>query len=59
MNMNDDTQKENIIISSFDGVKDISVSKFNYFRLLEPEDSIFCVSGIESCCLSSKGIDPY
>ena len=58
MNMNDDTQKEMIIIPSFRGVEDVSVGKFSCFELLGLEVSILGSQGIESCCFSSKGIDP-
>ena len=57
MNMNDDTQKEMIIIPSFRGVEDISLGKSNCFELLGLEDSIFGSQRIESCCFSSKGIE--
>ena len=59
MNMNDDTQKEKIIIPNFGGAKDVSIGKSNYFELLGFEDSILGSQGIEFCCFNSKGIDPY
>ena len=40
MNMDDDTQKEKIIIPSFRGAEDVSVDKSNCFELLGPEDLI-------------------
>ena len=40
MNMVDNTQKEKIIIPSFGGAEDVSVGKFNCFKLLGLEDSI-------------------
>ena len=57
MNMDDDTQKKKIIIPSFGGGEDVSVSKSNCFKLLGPENSILGSQGIESCCFSSKRKD--
>ena len=56
--MDDDTQKEKIVITSFRGVEDVFVGKSSCFELLRPEDSILCSQWIESRCFSSKGIDP-
>ena len=55
MYIDDDTQKEKIIIPSLGGVADISVSRSSCFQLLKLENSILVENGIESCCSSSKG----
>ena len=58
MYINDDTQKEKIIIPSLGGVEDVFVSRSSYFQLLELEDSILVEKEIKSCCFGSKEIDP-
>ena len=55
--MHDDTQKEKIIIPSFEGAEDVPEGKSSYFKLMGPEDSILGSQGIESCCFSSKKIE--
>ena len=57
MNMDNDTQKEKIIIPSFGGGEDVFVSKSSYFELLGHEDSILGSRGIESCCFNFKGVE--
>ena len=59
MYINDDTQKEKTIIPSLGGVEDVFVGRSNCFHLLEPEYLILVKKRIESCCSSSKGIDPW
>ena len=58
MYMDDDTKKEQTIIPSLGVAEDVSVDRSSCFQLLGPEDSILVKKGIESCCSSSKGIDP-
>ena len=57
MYIDDDTQKEKIIIPSLGGAEDVYVGRVSCFQLLEVEDSIFVDKGIESCCSGSRGID--
>ena len=59
MYIDDDTQKERIIIPSLGGAEDVSVGRSSCFQILEPKDSIFIEKRIESCCSGSKGIDPW
>ena len=58
MYIDDDTQKEKIIIPSLGGANDVSMGRSSCFQLLKLENSILVENGIESCCSSSKGINP-
>ena len=56
--MDDDTQKEQMIIPSFEGVEDVLVGRSHGFQLLDTKGSILVDKGVESCCLNSKRINP-
>ena len=58
MYIDDNTQKKKTIIPSLGGAEGVSASRSSCFQLLEPEKSILVEKGIESCCSSSKEINP-